>query len=192
MLLGAAAYGLRKERPAIAHIKAALLLYITLTPIASPPCTRCAQSYGSMTLFASTISAKPSMRVVLAQGFSSHSFLTTAAKQPVQPLRGYLATTLLIVSSWTSSPFRPALSKTVAKCATAVKVVMLPVSPKSWCPESEGQHLSRSQSGLRCLVFLRMIVSQTASACSISALSDLSKSREMMPPMNSKDRWVED
>ena len=34
------------------------------------------------------------------------------------------------------------------------------------------------------------MVSQTASACASSALSDLRRSREMMPPWNSKERCV--
>jgi len=48
--------------------------------------------------------------VVFARRFSSHFRLTARAKQFVQPLRGYFATTIFMVSSCSRSGYRPAIT----------------------------------------------------------------------------------
>ncbi|KAG9954919.1 hypothetical protein KCU85_g227, partial [Aureobasidium melanogenum] len=84
-------------------------------------------------------SPKPSIFVVCDHGLSSVSFLTVAAKHPVQSSLGQALTTFSIVSLCTSSGFAPTLSSNVAKCITAVKVrfsaLMPPWNSKLSCVE---------------------------------------------------------
>lgn len=69
-------------------------------------------SHGAMTWFPSTASTNPSLAVVWHQGFRCISSVMTSAKQEDHCLRGYTATTLLMVEAEMRCGLRPTLSVT--------------------------------------------------------------------------------